>query len=138
MTSMISQVNWLAVLVAAIAHFVLGGVWFGAVFAKAYARSLGIDDRPAVKPSAIFLAGPLVCGLVIVGTTAILMRMLALDTLGGALALGGLVGVGYLGAMTVNIAINPLFPRPFLYAAVNAPMFILGSLMSAAILTALG
>jgi hypothetical protein len=39
--------------------------------------------------------------------------------------------------MTLNIAINPLFPRPFHYAAINAPFFVLGSLLASAILVAL-
>ena len=51
--------------------------------------------------------------------------------------MGAVVGFGYLAAMTVNIAINPLFPRPFRYALISAPMFVLGSLMSSVVLVAL-
>ena len=137
MLSAFSQINWLAVLAATVAHFVLGGVWFGVLFAKPYARALGIEDRPPSKPGPIFLLGPLLCGAVIIVTTAFLLRALGITEYGTALALGAIVGVGYLGAMVVNIAINPLFPRPLAYAIVNVPMFVIGSLMSSAILVAL-
>ena len=134
----LSQVNWLAVLLASVAHFVLGGVWFTAFFGKQYAAALGIADRPPERPKPIFLAGPFVCGAVTIITTAVLMRALEITTFADALGLGLVVGLGYLVAMTVNIAINPLFPRPLRYAAINAPMFVIGSLMSCAILVALG
>lgn len=138
MTDAIAHVNWLAVLVASITHFVLGGIWFAALFAQPYARALGIADRPPQKPGVLFLVGPLVCGAVTIATTAVLLRALGITGYGDALALGALVGVGYLGAMTLNIAINPLFPHPFRYATINAPLFLLGSMMASAILTAMG
>lgn len=131
------QINWLAVLVATIAHFALGGVWFAVIFGKQYARSLGIADRPAQKPGLIFMVGPLMCGAVTIVTSALLLRQMAITDFRGALTLGTIVGVGYLGALTVNIAINPLFPKPFSYALINVPMFLIGSIMSCAILTAM-
>lgn len=138
MLTALSHINWLAVLVAAVAHFMLGGVWFAALFAKPYARALGIADRPPQKPGAIFMIGPFVCGLVTIATTAVLLRALRITGYGEALSLGALVGVGYLATMTLNIAINPLFPRPFAYALINAPMFVIGSLMASTILVAMG
>lgn len=138
MTDAFLQINWLAVLAATVANFVLGGLWFGALFARTYARVLGIEDRAPARPAPIFLVGPLLCGAVTIVTTAFLLRLLGIADLGGALALGAVVGIGYLGAMTVNIAINPLFPRPLRYALLNVPMFVLGSLMASAILVALG
>ena len=125
-------------LAAIVAHFVLGAIWFGALFAKPYARALGIEDRPASRPAPIFLIGPLLCGGVTVLTTAILLKALDVDGYGGAIALGGVVGAGYIGATVVNVAINPLFPHPLRYALVNVPMFVIGSVMVSVILVALG
>jgi hypothetical protein len=136
MTDALSTVNWLAVLLASLAHAVLGGVWFGGIVGRRYAAVLGLADRPP-KPGPLFLAGPLVCGAITVATTAILLRLLGIATTGDALALGALVALGYLVPMTVTIAINPLFPRPFAYALLNAPFFLLGSLAACAILVAL-
>lgn len=44
------------------------------------------------------------------------------------------MGLGFIGATTVNIAINPKFPNPFFYSAINVPYFLLGSLIASAVL----
>lgn len=137
MNEAFSHINWLAVFTASIAHFMLGAVWFTVLFGKHYARALGIDDRPPQSPKLLFLVGPFICSGVTIATTAFLLRAIGITTYGEALLLGLIVGIGYLVAMTVNIAINPLFPKPFYYSLINAPMFIIGSLMSCIILIAM-
>lgn len=132
-----SQVNWIGVLAASIAHFVLRGIWFVGVVAKHYPVALGIADRPQQKPGAMFLVGPFLCTALTIATTAVLLRALSITGYGEALALGALVGIGYLLPMTLNIAINPLFPRPFYYTALNAPYFVGGSAMASVILASL-
>ena len=134
MLAAISHLNWLSVLTASVAHFMLGGIWFAVLFGKHYATALGIAHNPVSKPKAIFFIGPLICSSMNIVTTAFLMRALYITTYNDALALGAIIGFGYLAPMTVNIAINPLFPRPFYYAMINVPMFVVGSLMSSAIL----
>lgn len=137
MIDALSHVNWLAILAASVAHFVLGGLWFMALFGRLYAVALGIADRPAEKPALRFIVGPFLCSAITIAASAVLLRALGITAYGDALGLGALVAIGYLVPMTVNIAINPLFPRPFFYALLNAPFFILGSLMSCLILTAM-
>ncbi|WP_407527971.1 DUF1761 domain-containing protein [Methylobacterium oryzisoli] len=133
----LSHVNWFAVMLASTAHFLLGGIWFAGLVGERYAAALGIADRPRQKLGPVFFVGPFVCGALTIATTAILIHALGITTYGDGLALGALVGLGYLVPMTVNIAINPLFPRPFYYALLNAPFFILASLLSCTILVAL-
>ena len=41
--------NWLAVVVAAVSAFVLGGIWYGPLFKTAWCREAGIDM--AAKPA---------------------------------------------------------------------------------------
>lgn len=132
-----SQVKLLGILAASIAHFILGGIWFVGVVAKQYPVALGIGDRPQQKPGALFLVGPFLCTALTITTTAILLRALSITGYGEAMALGSLVGIGYMLPMTLNIAINPLFPRPFYYTSLNAPYFVGGSVMASAILVAL-
>ncbi len=136
MTIHLSNLNWLAIGIATIAHLILGGLWYTLLFRKCYARVMGLDEWPAKAP-ARFIVGPFVCGFVSIVTSAILLRALGIDSQGGALILGTLVGVGYIGATTANIAINPLFPHPYAYAFFTVPMFLIGSVMSCAILVAL-
>ncbi|WP_342153275.1 DUF1761 domain-containing protein [Methylorubrum sp. SB2] len=137
MNEALSHVNWLAVAVASVAHFILGAAWFVGLVGKHYPVVLGIADRPQEKPGPLSLIGPFLCTAVTVAASAILLRALGITTYGDALVLGALVGIGYLVPMTLNIAINPLFPRPFAYTALNAPFFVIGSLMSCAILLAM-
>lgn len=137
MINALSHVNWLAVLAASVAHFILGGIWFAGLVGKPYAVALGIAGQLQQKPDLAFLAGPFLCGAVMVTATAILLRALGVVGYADALALGALVGMGYLVPMTVTIAINPLFPRPFYYSLLNAPFFLTASLVSCTILVAL-
>jgi hypothetical protein len=134
MFNVLAEINWLAVLVAFVAWAVIGGVYFGALIAKPYAVALGRQNEPAAKPPAITFAGPMITGFVMVVTTAVLSRALGIDALGDAIAFGLIVGIGYLAAMTVTIAINPNFPRPLFYAALNAPGFVLSGVVASVIL----
>jgi hypothetical protein len=42
-TEIFSQINWLAVLVAAVAYFVVGGIWYSALFRKSWIRLSGVN-----------------------------------------------------------------------------------------------
>jgi hypothetical protein len=127
----------LAVLVASVAHFVLGGAWFMGLVGKQYGVALGRDDLQGQKPGPLFIVGPFVCSLIVIITSAVLLRALSVTTYAGAAIFALVVGVGYLTPMVVNIAINPNFPRPFFYSLLNAPFFILGSLVASLILVAM-
>lgn len=47
--------NWLAVVVAAVSAFVLGGIWYGPLFKNAWCREAGIDMHGVKRhPAAVF------------------------------------------------------------------------------------
>lgn len=137
MLKFMSEVQWLGVLAAVVAHFVLGGGWFMGLVAKQYHVALGRNAPPSAKPSPLLMVGPAMCSLVLIVTSAMLLKALAIVTFGEALSFGAFIGLGYLAPMVMVIAINPNFPRPFYYAALNAPYFVLGSMLSCVILNAL-
>ncbi len=130
MLDALAHLNWLAVAVAVIASFALGGIWFPLIVNRAYSVALGREMRKGT----LSLVGPLLCLTVTTITSAILIRLLGVTTYAGGIEFGVLVGIGYLAPMIVNIAINPLFPRPFLYSLINAPYFITGSVLTSLIL----
>ncbi len=132
-----ADVHWLGVGTAGLAHFVLGGGWFMGLVARQYQVALGREDAPGARPSALVIVGPAVCSLVIIAISAMLMKALAIVTYGDAIGFGAFIGLGYLTPMVMVIAINPNFPRPFHYAAINAPYFVLGSILSCVILAAM-
>ncbi len=137
MFNVLAEINWLAVLAATVVNAVLGGAWYMGLFKKQYPASLGRADLGDQKPSPIFIVGPLVCGALVNITDAMLLRALNITAYGDALTFGAITGVGYLVAQTVNIAINPNFPRPFFYSAISGSYFFVGNLIACAILVAM-
>ncbi|MEU1397537.1 DUF1761 domain-containing protein [Micromonospora zamorensis] len=137
MFDVLGDINWLGVLVGFIALTLLGGLWFAALFRNAYNQSLGREAGAKTPSTPLFLAGPPVTSLIITLTSAILFAALNINAYGDALLFGLIVGVGYLTANTVTIAINPNFPRPLLYAAISGSYNILGSLLVSAVLLAI-
>ena len=134
----LSSLPWLGIFLAFAAYFVLGGLWFTLLFKRPYAYSLGKTVDGLQNDAAIFMVGPAVCSLVITLTTAVLMQALGISTYGQALTFALLIGVGYLVANTVNIAINPNMPRPLLYASISGAFHLTGIILVVLILVALG
>ncbi len=120
LTAMV-HINWLAVAAATLISFLLGGLWFAVLFARLYSVAMGREHDPKASHAPRFILGPLVCNLVMITTSAILIGALHITTTGPALLFGAIVGLGYCVSTMVNISINPNFPRPMLYAAINAP-----------------
>lgn len=55
MPAMPTDLNWLAILAATASSFVLGGLWYGPLFKKAWCREAGVDpDRAPPHPARIF------------------------------------------------------------------------------------
>ncbi|PRY39899.1 DUF1761 domain-containing protein [Umezawaea tangerina] len=132
------SVNWWGVLVATVVISVLAGLYFTVVVAKAYAKAVGHEPDAPAPSGPLFIAGPMVCNLVTVLASAVLVSALGIDTLGDALVFGLVVGLGYLVAMTFQIAVNPVFARPLLYGLVNGPYFLVASLVTSASLVLVG
>ncbi|SDD62997.1 DUF1761 domain-containing protein [Nocardioides lianchengensis] len=137
MFNVLGDLNWLAVVIVAVASIVLAGLWFAVVIVKPYAVALGRVGQPAPEPSVVSAVGPLVCVVVTTLTTAVLVEALDITATGDAVTFGLLVGVGYLAAMTFQIAINPNFPRPLLYGVINAPYFVITSVLGSVVMTAM-
>lgn len=137
MINLITNIKWIGVAAAFFAYFVLGALWFTALFAKQYRASLGRENEQPQKPAPIFIIGPAVCSLFIIIATAILMKALNIDTYGSAIEFGLIVGFGYLVSNTVNIAINPNMPRPLYYGAISGAYHLTGILLVTTILVAL-
>jgi hypothetical protein len=137
MFNVLSNIHWLSVLLAFVAYFLLGALWYMVLFPQAYKVSLGKAQETLDNQSALFVVGPGVCVLVTVLATTLLFYALHISTYGDALRLAAVVGVGYLVANTTNIAINPNIPRPFLYSAITGAYHLVGSTLTCLILAAL-
>ncbi|CAA9347613.1 MAG: hypothetical protein AVDCRST_MAG71-2616 [uncultured Lysobacter sp.] len=49
-----TDLNWIAVLLAAVSAFVLGGLWYGPLFKRAWCREAGIDPSTVRHPKLVF------------------------------------------------------------------------------------
>lgn len=123
-----------ALLAAFIPYFALGALWFTVFFARPYRRALGRDENTATPSTALYVVGPMLCTAVITATTAVLMQWLAIESPLAAIAFAFLVGLGYLVTNTLNIAINPNIPRPFLYTLITASYHLVGIVLACLIL----
>ena len=85
--------NWFAILVATAIAFMLGGLWYGPIFGKAWLTAIGKtanEIKPSPAPFIISFFTALLTTIVL----AVLIRSLGIDTLGGGLLLGAITGVG--------------------------------------------
>ena len=138
MIQAILSLNWFGVLLAYVPYFLLGALWFTVLFKKQYAISLGRENEQQQNLAPIFIVGPALCTLVITLTSALLLNALAINSYQGALLFALLVGIGYLVANTVNIAINPNIPRPLLYGAISGAYHLVGIVIVSLMLVFMG
>ncbi|MCF6404107.1 DUF1761 domain-containing protein [Chitinophaga filiformis] len=125
MISQLANLNWISVLVAFLGYFLLGALWFTLFFSKQYRISLGRENE-TLQNKPIFIVGPALCSLVITVASAVLIYALHVESFADALKFSLLVGIGYLFANTVNIAINPNIPRPILYGIISGTYHLVG------------
>jgi hypothetical protein len=104
-----SQLNWPAILVATVAAFGLGGVWYGPLFGKAWQKLVGLSDEQLQQGSpAKTFGGAFVLTLVMATALALLLQLHpAPDLLSGA-NIGVLLGICLI---ATSIGINYLFAR---------------------------
>ncbi len=87
--------NWWAVLAATVLAFVLGGIWYGPVFGKAWLDALGKtedDIQPSAAPFVISFFTALLTAVVL----AWLIGALAIKGWLGGAVLGLIAGVGFI------------------------------------------
>jgi hypothetical protein len=137
MISQLANLNWVSVLLAFAAYFLLGALWFTLLFSKQYKISLGRENETMQNNAPIFIVGPALCSLVITIVSAVLIYTLHIQYWRDALEFSVVVGIGYLFANTVNIAINPNIPRPILYGIITGTYHLLGMLIVSIILIAM-
>jgi hypothetical protein len=101
------DINWVAVFAAAVSSFVLGGVWYSALFAKAWQKAAGLSDEQlkAGNPALIF-GGSFVLALIASASFAVFLGA-EIDAATGALY-GFTAGLCW---VTASFGINYLFER---------------------------
>jgi hypothetical protein len=135
----LNDLNWLAVVVAALAYFAVGAVWYAPpVFGNMWMGAGGTTREQADEGP-----GPAVYAVPLIGSvlSAIALGMLAAvsgtDTLSEGIVLGFVAAVGFaLSISLVTATFESTKPNPMLWGAVNAGYHIVGTVIAGAIIGA--
>ena len=89
-----AHINWLAVLAAGVAAFLLGGLWFSpALFARQWVAALGKTPEEMGKPGPS-MALSFVMTLIMASALALIMERMRPMSMGGSVTFGVVVGAG--------------------------------------------
>jgi hypothetical protein len=133
-TSLLSEINWLAVAVAAAAYFMLGALWYSVLFGKIWIKATGIDmSNPDAKKGA---GGIMTFTFVLEFITCIgigmIAYMLSFKGMEHGIKLGLLTGVCF---SAIGISISYLYQsKPLSLHLIDAGYHIVGNVIAAAVI----
>ena len=130
-----NQINWLAVVVAALSTFVVGGLWYSPIlFGKVWLRANGFTDAQTQSfNKARAFVGAFVFALIMSANLAAFLAAPGTTVLWG-IAAGALAGIGWVAA---GLAVVALFEnRSWTYIFVNGGYHIVTFVLMGAILGA--
>ena len=98
--------NWLAIIAAAVSAFLLGGLWYGPLFKKAWCREAGIDPDTAPAHRARIFVVAFACSFLAALIFAVFLG--PAPTPAGGVAAGFTVGLFFVG---MSFGINYAFAQ---------------------------
>jgi hypothetical protein len=99
------DVNWLAVIVAAVATFMLGGVWYGPLFGRVWRTADGRSEPPPQAKHPAYVYG-MSFVLMLVAATLLAIALGPQPDIVRSIAVGLAVGVGW---VATSFGVNYLF-----------------------------
>ena len=132
----LGDLNWLAVIVATIVYFAIGGVWFANAFLrKAWERAGGFELPADQRPSPAYFIGPFITSLLTTIAVAMLAKASGTDTVGEGIVLGLVTGVGIAAAVVaVTGLFDPQKANPRTWVAISAGYHVVSLLVVGVIL----
>ncbi len=127
-----SDLSILGVILASLAFFFLGGVWYTVLFGKMWRAEMGIAEADAGSTQPIMFIGSFICGLVIAVTLGLLIKE-------QGVACGIKIGAGTgFGIGAAIMAQNSIYEsKSVKFWAINAAYVVIGLGVMGAILGAL-
>jgi hypothetical protein len=133
----LGDLNWLAVLVAALAYFLLGAAWYAPpVFGRVWSDAGGFAlPESGERPSAAIYVTPLIGSILSAIALAMIAELTATDTFGEGVVLGLVVAIGFaISIAFVTAQFESQKPKPMVWGAVNAGYHAVGNIVAAVIL----
>lgn len=134
-TTLFSNLNWLAVLVAALAYFILGALWYSKVlFGTKWAALVGVDMNDPNKGKGLgqMMGGTFVLIAITCIALALLVNRMDLFILSSGLRLGAITGLCF---ATTAVSISFIYERrPTALYFIDCGYHLVGHLAAAIIL----
>jgi uncharacterized membrane protein len=137
---LLGDVKWLAVILAALAYFVIGAIWYAPpVLGKAWMTAGGMEmPADGQRPGPAIYVVPLIGSVL----SAIALGMIAVasntDTIGEGIVLGLVVGVGFaISISLVTATFESNKPNAMAWGAINAGYHLVGNVVAAIIIAAM-
>lgn len=132
----LSDLNWLAVIVAAIAYFAIGALWYAPpLFGKAWADAGGFAlPQPGERPSPAIYVTPLIGSVVSAIALGMIAKASGTNTFQEGIVLGIVVAIGFaISIALVTAQFETTKPKPMVWGAINGGYHMIGNLVAAII-----
>lgn len=136
----LSDINWLGVLLATLAYFVLGAVWYSpALFGNRWMRSAGMPEPTAGEgPGPAIYVMPLISSLIASVALAMIATAMNASGVGDGLQLGLVVGLGFaISVMLTTATFEAQKPEPWVWFALTAGYHFVGLVVASIIVCVL-
>jgi Protein of unknown function (DUF1761) len=139
-----ASLNYVAIIIATIAGFGVGALWYSALFVKPWMEAMGMTEAdiqarrasgeaPSLAP---LLGGSIVGNLVMAFILSALLHSLAAATIGGGIATGFLVWLGFV--ITVMGVNNSFGGRKLMVTVIDGAHWLVVLVVMGAIIGAFG
>ncbi len=123
----LTDINWLAVIVATIAYSAFSGIWHKQfAFGKRWENAMGFNRPENWKETTIYFVVPSISCLTTSSVIAILLNLVNVTTFSDALTLGLLSGIGFATAVTFTNAVIPTMKKPLVFGAITGTAHAIG------------
>jgi hypothetical protein len=122
-----ANVNWLAVIVAALAGFAVGGVWYGPLFGKAWMQEVGMTEEKMRSANMVRIYG-----------TVLLLNLIAAASLAMFIGGGDLNFGLFAGFMTGLTFIATALGVTYLFESRSLKLWLINSGYQVVIFTVMG
>ena len=125
--SILTEINWLAVVIGTIAYCAFCGIWHRQfAFGKKWDEAMGFKRPDNWKPTNIYYVVPLIACFITTLSIAVLLKLTNTNSFAEALHIGIIAGIGFAMAIVFTTAVIPIMKKPLVFGAITGTAQALG------------